>query len=158
MEEDLYIAPFLIHARRVWEDVLGRTLYRNAYVTANEKGITDDITVAIGVKGSLIIEVFYGFETESAKTVAGVMMEQDIEDLDETALSALGKLASTISGRAATTLSKAGYDCQISPPLIVKGEGRGVSSETTTQIHAVFNSGLGPLQMRFGLSRSIGNS
>lgn len=154
MNRDIYATPFLVFTKRVWEDMMGRKLIRLAYFPTSEQGLTEDITVVIGIKGFFSGDVLFGFETETARSVASLMMEEKVQNLDEVALSALGKLASTISDSAATMLSKAGYDCRINPPLIVQGKGSQVDYGKTTQLHAAFKSGLGQLHLRFGLSES----
>ncbi|MCH7745973.1 MAG: chemotaxis protein CheX [Chloroflexi bacterium] len=63
------------------------------------------MAVAIQIEGN----VLYGFDIETAKAIAGTMMGEELDELDEIALSALGELANMISGNAATERAAAGF-------------------------------------------------
>ena len=63
---------------------------------------TDDITAVIGVSGALEGNVLYGFHKDTARSVVSKMMESEVTEFDEMALSALGEIANMITGNAAT--------------------------------------------------------
>lgn len=151
MKEE-YVNPFLVPAKNVWEKMLGCTLDVNQYFPTTNQITTEDITAVIRIKGPLFVgDVLYGFDTETALSVASVMLSQKVEDLDEVALSALGELVNIISGNAATLLETAGYENRISPPLIVRFKGSHVIPTKTKQIQVVFTSALGSLHVRIAL-------
>ena len=79
-------------------------------------------------------------------------MGEELDELDEIALSALGELANMISGNAATELAAAGFFCQISPPLLLWPAGCRFTDKLTTQILVVLDSDLGPLHVRIDLA------
>ena len=66
---------------------------------------TDAITAVIGVSGSLEGNVLYGFHEGTARSVVSKMLESEVTEFDEMALSALGEIANMITGNAATGLS-----------------------------------------------------
>ena len=154
MNIDIYATPFLAHARRVWEDKLGRNLFPLGTFKTIEQGVTEDITIITPIRGSINGDVFYGFNTETAKSVASLMMSREVDELDEGAFSALEKLASIISGNAVAMLSKSGYECRVDPPQTVQSKYSYAVLGETTQRHAAFNSGIGPLHMKFSLYES----
>ncbi|MCH7624423.1 MAG: chemotaxis protein CheX [Chloroflexi bacterium] len=146
-----YVNPFLAPAQNVWQRMLNQELDLDEYATMSEQVTTEDITAIIRVKGLIEGHVLYGFDIETAKAVASVMMEEEVEEFDEIALSALGELANVISGNAATELSSAGFYCQISPPQILQAPGFRYTDTNNQQILVVFDSDLGPLHVRIDL-------
>ena len=139
-----YVNPFLAPAKLVWEKELNCDLDLEEFAAVSDEFTTDDVTVVIRVKGLVEGNVLYGFDIETAKAIAGTMMGEDIDELDEIALSALGELANMISGNAATELAAAGFFCQISPPLLLWPAGCRFTDKLTTQILVVLDSDLGP--------------
>ena len=154
---DIYATPFLAHARRAWEDILGRNLFPLGTFKTIEQGVTEDITIITPIRGSINGDVFYGFNTETAKSVASLMMSREVDELDEGAFSALEKLASIISGNAVAMLSKSGYECRVDSLQTVQSKYSYAVLGETTQRHAAFNSGIGPLHMKFSLYESRDN-
>lgn len=157
MNIDIYVTPFLAHARRAWENMLGRNLFPLGTFKITGQGVTEDITVITPIRGTLNGEVFYGFNTDTAKSVVSLMASREVDELDEEAFSTLGKLASAISGNAVAMLSKSGYECRIDPPQIVQSNDSDAVSRATTQIQAAFNSGIGSMHMKFSLAEAQDN-
>ena len=147
-----YVNPFLAPAKLVWERELKCDLDLEEFAAVSDEFTTDDVTVVIRVKGLVEGNVLYGFDIETAKAIAGTMMGEDIDELDEIALSDLGELANMISGNAATELAAAGFFCQISPPLLLQPAGSRFTDKHTTQILVVLDSDLGPLHVRIDLA------
>ncbi len=157
MNIDIYVTPFLAHAKRAWEDILGLNFFPLGTLKTTGQGTTEDITIITPIRGSLNGEVFYGFNTETAKSVASLLVSREVDELDDEAFSALGKLASIISGNAVAMLSKGGYECRIDAPQIVQSKDSQAFPRATTQIQASFNSGVGTLHMKFSLVESQDN-
>ena len=147
-----YVNPFLAPAKTIWEKELGCVLDLEEFDTLDDQFTSEDVTAHIRVKGLVEGHVLYGFDMETALTVAGTMMGEEIDELDEIAKSALGELANTISGHAATELANAGFFCQISPPSLILPVNSRFTSDQVTQIMVVFDSDLGPLNVRIGLN------
>ena len=91
-----YVNPFLAPAKNVWQMMLNQELDLDEYATMSEQVTTEDITAIIRVKGLVEGHVLYGFDIDTAKAVAGVMMEEEVEEFDEVALSALGELVEAV--------------------------------------------------------------
>ena len=70
------------------------------------------------------------------------------------ALSALGELANMITGNATTLLAQAGYECEISPPVILEPRGLSLNITGGIQIKVEFMSESGPLGIRIGLAEA----
>ena len=150
MKEE-YINPFLSPAQQVWKKELGHELDLEEFATASDEFTTEDLTAVIRVKGLIEGEVLYGFDLDTAKAIAGVMMGEDVKELDEISLSAVGEIANIITGNAATILAVGGFFCQISPPVLLQPAKSRFTREPKQQILVVFDSDLGPLHVRIGL-------
>ena len=151
MKEE-YINPFLVPAKLVWKKELGVDLELAKATKVSHQFTTDDITAVIGISGALEGNVLYGFHKDTAKAVVSKMMESEITEFDEMALSALGEIANMITGNAATGLSNAGYPCQISSPVLIEPAGSRFTTMAGPQILVEFTSDLGPLHIRISLS------
>ena len=150
-----YVNPFLAPAQNVWQRMLGQELDLDEYAMMSEQVTTEDITAIIRVRGLVEGHVLYGFDIDTAKAVASVMMEEEVEEFDEIALSALGELANVISGNAATELSSYDYRCDLTPPVIIKPTNATVFTPESPQILASFSSEFGQLSVRICLTESL---
>ena len=153
MKEE-FVNPFLSPAITVWEKELGQPLTLDSAKAVSHRYTTNDITAVIGITGKLKGNVLYEFRKGTAKAVAETMIGEEIERLDELAMSALGELANMISGNAATMLAQSGYQCDISPPMMLEPKGSTLTFTTGSQIQVLFSSPLGPLAIRVGLTES----
>ena len=98
--------------------------------------------------------MLYGFADGTGPAVASAMMGEPITELDDMSMSALGELANMITGNAATQLSAKGYECDISPPLIIEPSGSRISTLQGTQILTSFKSQYGMLFIRISLNEN----
>ena len=115
MKEE-YVNAFLTPAVHVWEKELGVKLVLSGAEQAASQYTTNELTAVIGISGQLEGNVLYGFSQECAKTIAGKMIGQEILEMDELSLSAIGEIANMITGNAATLLANMGAACDITPP------------------------------------------
>ena len=153
-----YVNPFLVPAIQVWEIKLRCSLDIERYFPTSGRDTTEDITAVIRVKGPLEGNVLYGFDNNTARSVASVMLGRSVEILDEVSLSAIGELADMISGSAADELAMAGYLSVINPPLMYQTAGLGFTPHKVKQIQVDFGSSLGALHVRIGLIEHLGRS
>ncbi|MCH7786966.1 MAG: chemotaxis protein CheX [Chloroflexi bacterium] len=102
--------------------------------------------------------VLYGFDNDTARSVASVMLGRSVEVLDEMVVSAIEELADLISGSAANELAMAGYLSVINPPMMYQSAGLGFTPIKVKQIQVDFVSSLGSLHVRIGLSERLGRS
>ncbi len=144
-----FVNPFLTPAMDVWRKELGGELGFSEAELVSGNFTTEDITALIGVTGKLKGNVFYEFSHETALRVAGTMCGEPITELDEISMSALGEMANMITGNATIHLANAGYDCDISTPVLLP---KGAAFQTPNpQIRALFTSELGPMSIRVSL-------
>ncbi len=146
-----YVNPFLSPAKLVWERELGLPLELSSVSAVSHKFTTEDITAVIGVSGELLGNIPYGFSQTIARGIIDIMAGTDFELDSEMALSALGELANTITGNAATELSGNGFACNITPPVLIQFSGTEISTLGRPQLLVVFNSEADDLNVRVSL-------
>ena len=115
MKEE-YVNAFLTPFVHVWEKELAVKLTLSGAEQAASQYTTTELTALIGLSGQLEGNVVYGFSQDCAKTIAGRMIGQEVVEMDELSLSAIGELANMITGNAATLLANMGAVCEITPP------------------------------------------
>ena len=148
-----FVNAFLTPALDVWKKELGEELtYHGAHSVAGTF-TTEDLTAIIGVAGGLKGNVFYELSKATALTVASAMCGRTfVGELDEVGLSAIGELANIITGNATIELAAAQHVCDISPPVLLPMGAR--VSVTNPQIRASFESGMGAMSIRIGLTEA----
>lgn len=80
-----------------------------------------EINVLVGVLGDLQGQVICGMSKETATKIVSQMMFTEMTEIDAMGESALCELKNIIVGTASTNLSLSGYNCNITPPLFIKG-------------------------------------
>lgn len=153
MKEE-YVNAFLTPAVHVWEKELGVKLTLAGAEQAASQYTTNELTALIGISGQLEGNVLYGFSQDSAKTIAGKMIGQEIQEMDEMSLSAIGEIANMITGNAATLLANMGAVCEITPPVIIEPRGSRFTTFGGPQILVKFSSDLGPLHIRISMAEN----
>ena len=97
-----YVNAFLDPARIVWQKELGCDLNVVGAEAVSNQFTSEDVTAVIGVSGALQGNVLYGFSGGSPYSIASHMCGEEITELDDLAISALGEIANMITGNAAT--------------------------------------------------------
>ena len=147
-----FLEAFLILAKLVWEKELGMDLEFLDVELSSSRFDGEEINVIIGVSGNLKGNVIYGFRNSSALAIAGQMIGEPVEEVDEICRSILGELANMITGNAVTELESDGYSCNLAPPLIIEPSGSKINSIIGEHAVVRFNSVAGVLSIRVGLS------
>ena len=145
-----FVNAFLTPALDVWKKELGEELTYHGAHAVTGTFTTEDLTAIIGVTGGLKGNVFYEFSNATSLAIAGVMCGSPFEELDEVGMSAIGELANIITGNATVELAAANYVCDISPPVLLSRGAR--VSVTNPQIRASFESAMGVMSIRIGLT------
>jgi chemotaxis protein CheX len=77
--------------------------------------------IIIGVTGKVQGQVIYGMSLSTADKIASQMLGQTIRTFDQLAASAIAELGNMITGNATSLLAEAGYQCDITPPSLMRG-------------------------------------
>ena len=115
-----FVEAFLNPAKIMWEKELGMDLGFLEAEIASPRFIGEEINAIIGVSGNLKRSVIYGFGNSYALAIAGQMMGEPVEKVDEICRSILGKLANMTTGNAVTGFQSDGYSCNFAPPPIIE--------------------------------------
>lgn len=82
---------------------------------------TQQINVCCGITGQIRGNVIYGMSAKVADGIASLMIGQEVKSFDALAASAIAELGNMISGNAMSLLAGQGYECDITPPTIIRG-------------------------------------
>ena len=90
----------------------------------------EDFTIIIGIAGKITGQLIFGFKEDVVKKIAEKMIEQEVDNLDELAISAVSELTNVLSGNATINLVEAGSKkLGMSPPSIVMGKSMRISTK-----------------------------
>jgi chemotaxis protein CheX len=136
--------PFIQGAVEVLKAEVGVAVSRGDLTLQKSSLTSDDITVLINLIGDVYGVVMYGMDTSSAVNIVSEIMGQRFSELNSLAQSGIAELGNVISGRATVRFSEAGYQSNISIPMIVMGNGIEISTLDFPRIVV-------PLETQFGL-------
>jgi len=150
-----FINPFVTAGMQVLESVIqsvpdpGQLAVRSATFT------TQQVSIVIGVTGAVEGHVVYGMPLVTATKIAAAMASTPIMTFDEMAGSAIAELGNIVSGNAATLLSEAGYECEITPPTLIRGSDVEVSTSTPALVVPLYTD-FGKVEINVALRESTG--
>ena len=116
-----YINPFISASFSVIEMALGMKAEKGQIAMRPALFTSQQCNILTGVTGRIHGQVIYGMSLATADKVASVMLGQPVLTFDQLAASAIAELGNMITGNASTLLAEAGYECDITPPTIVRG-------------------------------------
>lgn len=123
-----YVEPFVSAAFYVLEQVARARCERGPLSLRQYSTFTtQELTVVVGVMGEIEGVSLYGMSFMTALKIAGMMLGQELVQLDDLALSAVTELANMMSGHATTLLEQASVTCEITPPTVIRGVGTEVT-------------------------------
>ena len=94
---------------------------------------TQQVSILAGVNGDVEGAVLYEMSLVTAQKIASAIMQQQISEMDDKAWSAIGEMGNMITEKAVQYLSGSGYECQITPPSVL----RGINTEVSTSVPAL---------------------
>ncbi len=90
----------------------------------------EDFTVIIGIAGKITGQLIFGFKEENVKCIASRMIEQEVDELDDLAMSAVAEFTNVAAGNSTIMLVDAGSKkLGMSPPSIVMGKSMRISTK-----------------------------
>jgi chemotaxis protein CheX len=123
-----YVSPFAEAAISVFEMLIQETPSRGQLKALPTMFTGQQINVMCGVTGSIQGLVIYGMSVTTADRIASRMIGQPVVTFDALASSAIAELGNMISGHSATALMNQGFQCDITPPTIIRGTNVKVST------------------------------
>jgi len=125
-----FINPFVTAGMDVLETVINSRPEPGQLAVRSATFTTQQVSIVIGVTGAVGGQALCGMSLVTATKIAAAMTGAPAMTFDEMASSAIAELGNMISGNATTRLSEAGYECQITPPTLVRGTKVEVSTST----------------------------
>lgn len=116
-----YVAPFVSGATSVLQMLLNVTAQRGDLSARPSVFTSQQVSVVCGVTGSVEGQVIYGMSVHTADKIASLMIGQPVVTFDALAASAIAELGNMVSGNSASNMASAGYECDITPPTIIRG-------------------------------------
>ncbi|MCE5314680.1 chemotaxis protein CheX [bacterium] len=116
-----FIEPFVSAAFSVLETLTGERPTRGQIALRTSTFTTQQVTIVAGVNGNVEGVALYGMSMVTSEKIASVMIGSPVAGLDDMALSAISELGNMVTGNAITSLSRNGYDVDITPPSVIKG-------------------------------------
>jgi chemotaxis protein CheX len=149
-----FINPFITAGTQVLTQLVGGDAERGQLAVRTAIFTTQPISIAVGVSGQVRGQVIYGMSQVTAAKIASAMMGTQQVAFDEMAVSAISELGNIISGNAVMLLSEAGYNCDLTPPTVI----RGINVEIATQIPALvvpLHTSCGKIDINVALSEVL---
>ena len=135
--------PFIQAAAEVLKAEVGAEISRGNISLQKSAMTSDDITVLINLVGDVYGVVMYGMPTATGLNMVSKIMGQEFTVMNSLAQSGVAELGNVISGRATIRFSEAGYQSNISTPMVLTGSGIEIS---TLDFHRI----VVPLETQFG--------
>lgn len=123
-----YISPFAEAAISVMQTLLRVTPERGQLSARPQMFTTQQVNIVCGITGAVQGQAIYGMSIVTADKVASLMLGQPVITFDALAASAIAELGNMISGNSMTLLSGRGFECDITPPTIIRGSNVKIST------------------------------
>ncbi len=119
-----FIEPFIRATFTVLSQVVDASPERGQLTLQDGNTFTSqELTTVLGVSGHIEGVALYGMSQITALKIASQMLGENVREIDEIASSALTELANMITGNATIHLETAGFQCDITPPSMIRGSG-----------------------------------
>jgi chemotaxis protein CheX len=143
--------PFIQAAVEVLKAEVGVDVSRGGITLQKSALTSDDITVLINLIGDVYGVVMYGMHSTTGLNMVSQIMGQELSELNSLALSGVAELGNVISGRATIRFSEAGYNSNISTPMVLTGNGIEISTLDFPRIVVPLESELGTITVHLAL-------
>lgn len=102
--------------------------------SAESMSVESDVSAIVGLSGGLKGGTRLGSPVETVTALAGALMGEEIDALNEDSKDAFGELANMITGGIKTRLAGELGEINLSPPLVITGENHTAHSDRDDQI------------------------
>lgn len=146
-----FVNPFVSAAYQVIQTETRSDVAKGEVILRDSPLVSDEVTVLIGVVGSVQGLVLYGMSEKTAKGLVGAMTGETVPVFDAIAESAVAELGNVITGLASGELERAGYPCKIAPPSVVVGKGTSISTLSIKRLVIPLETRVGQLVVHVAL-------
>ncbi len=151
-----FINPFIMATLAVLNQETGRKINVEKGPLAIQASYytTNDITVMIGVTGTVQGIAMYGLNERMAKNFVSAMLGHPVPVMDAMVESAIAEMGNVITGIASAELERAGFPCTIAPPTVIIGRGVVISTINIKRLQIPLLTELGDLEVSVALRES----
>lgn len=146
-----FINPFLKAASEVLKAELNVEVEKKDINIKASSFTSQEVTVMIGVTGSIMGLVLYGMSEKTAKNMVSAMLNEHIVLFDKMVESAIAEMGNVITGIASAELEKVGLPCNIAPPSIISGKGVIISTIDIKRLVITLVCSLGEIEINVAL-------
>jgi chemotaxis protein CheX len=133
-----YINPVLIASSKIIKVLLQEDIKLGRLTLYDNHELANSIAIIMWMHGDFNGRFLFAIQRNVARYISGIMMGEEINELDDMSKSALAELASMILGRTGIIFSERGIDVKISYPTLVEGDNIYISS-MLPQKHTIIN-------------------
>lgn len=149
-----HINPFLKAVSNTFKTMLAADAHRGELVLGDPRVRHFPISGVIGLSGRASGTVVINLSTEVALQAASAMLMEEIDEVNDDVVDAVGELANVIAGQAKAELVN--YELSVSLPNVILGEGHEVRFPSATPPLVVpFKTDFGPLRLEVGFEPSV---
>ena len=112
---------------------------------------TEDVTVLVHLVGEVNGVVMYGMPSSTGIKFVSEILGQEFSEMTSLAQSGVAELGNVISGRATVKFSQAGFEADISTPMVITGKGVQVSTLDFPRIVVPVTTNLGNMTVHLAL-------
>lgn len=116
-----YVSPFAEAAVSVFQQLIGVSPERGSLAARPQLFTTQQVNIVCGITGDVEGLVIYGMAMNTAIKIASKMIGMPVTQFDQLVASAIGELGNMVTGNSASLLSGQGFNCDITPPTILRG-------------------------------------
>lgn len=145
------INPFYIAATEILEMEAGVKCHRGELSMASSKWTTQEITVILNVIGQVRGTFLIGVSKKTGQQIAERMIGEEVQEINELAMSAIAELGNIIAGRALAGLENIGYQADITPPMFLYGERVYISTLNRRRIQIPLETDIGVIELSVAL-------
>lgn len=128
------IGPFVEAAARVLLKECGEKVSKGTLFRVSSPQTSNDVSALIAITGGVAGLVIYSMSRQVACGIASKMIGEPLTNLDAMGQSAIAELANMITGQAGIGLEKAGYPSDMSPPVLLVGQGSSIATFNLTRL------------------------
>ncbi len=116
-----YVSPFAEASVNVFSTLINCKPERGQLSARPQMFTSQQINIVCGITGQVEGLVIYGMSMITADKIASKMIGETVVTFDQLAASAIAELGNMISGHSAALLVAQGFNCDITPPTIIRG-------------------------------------
>ncbi|MCK9520072.1 MAG: chemotaxis protein CheX [Dehalococcoidia bacterium] len=128
------VAPFVEAAAKVIMQECGDVVGKGQLHRVRSPQTSNDVSAMIAVTGGVAGLVIYSMSLTTAMGFASRMIGEPVTEMDEMAQSAIAELANIITGQASIGLEANGFPSDMSPPVLLLGQGSSIATFNLTRL------------------------